>query len=778
MAIDLNQSSYIELRDIIKKRIGSVVFWVGSGISSPYGLPTWNELKEKLIKELDKKIENIDENDIEKLTKKKDGVLASPNNWIAFERLKKALGKTTYNSRIRELLSHPQKESDLYKRIWSLGISGMINLNIDKLASIGFQNVFNNNVLSSFAGNSIDKYCHTINNPNKFLLNLHGNLEDTSSWVFTHNELKELMESDAYTSFLDAVIISKTIVFIGISADDVSTGGHIEKFVKKEINLSQHFWITNRRDLKTDEWAEKTGIHLIKYKNEKNHSEILELLSDISNYKPKEQDAPVVVSKTNDTKYDDLPSPKDLLKEEDAEIIRLYLNEEASRIFNSNKINPYDEFSDFIKKYDQALHRAWYTSINEPDNELLGYTLIEEKHNGNFGDVFKAKDDLGNSLAIKLLQNSVRKKEEYIQGFRRGIKSMKILNKHNIDGMAKLIDASEIPAIIIMDWINGSNLKEVVQQNQLTNDIDFLSFFIKLTKIINSAHLLPENVLHRDIRPTNIMIGWHDGELDLNDIHVLDFDLAWYKSSIESKEVSFSIGNGYLAPEQLVSNSNISTINAAVDSFGVGMTLFFVICGKDPQPSQQKHSDWYELLNKYSRKYFSRSNWKSMGNRMGRLVRNCTMNTQSKRWDFSQIIDELKRLKIAALKPNKVLSCDLIAEEICFRSRYKDEYEWDEDKLKAIIKVLSGTEIEVIGNENTRSIDITFNWVSVNNLKSKTRSNAKSYIEYLISKNFTNIEENIQSNQLCISASISSSNVSQNYKKYAEVISTLSSFFI
>jgi serine/threonine protein kinase len=777
MSIDLKQSSYIELRSIIKERTSSVIFWVGSGISAFEGMPSWDGLKKNLIRALDSKIKISDDNRKKILLKKKNSILKLNNNWICFERLCKALGKTTYRSTIKRRLNTKDPSSNIYQKIWNLEISGMINSNIDKLALVGHNNAFKNTAVINFVGKSIKSYLHVLNNPNKFLLNIHGDYEDVNSWVFTYSELKELMESKAYNDFIKASILSKTIVFLGISADDVSSGGHIAKLSKQGYVLNTHYWITDRCDTKTDKWAEESGIQLIKYNTDGDHKEIYEIIDDLSAYIPQDETAPVVYSNQKDA-GDTLPEPNELQREE-AELIRLFLNKEAVRIFKSNKDNPYEEFAKFTLKYDEAIHRSWYTTVHEPNNEILGFKLTKEvSHNGLFGQVYKALDKDGEFCAIKILHNQVRKREEYIQGFRRGIKSMKILNNSDIEGMVKLLDASEIPALIVMEWVDGINLYDAVTKGKVNDSNRFLEVVLKLSEIVNRAHRLPERVLHRDIRPTNIMIKWKDDELDFSEIIVLDFDLAWYKSSIESKEIDFKISNGYLAPEQISNIKKVSTRSAAVDSFGLGMTMFFILNKDDPLPSQQKHDDWQKAIFRVSSNFFRSCKWKSAGKRIARLIINCTKQNQHERWDFSQILSELKRLKIAIESPNKIKSTDLIVEEIIFRSSYKESYEWDEDNLKATIIPISNEKIELLSDESNRSINILIQWTNPTSSTRKKLSKhihqaAENIINLLLKNNWKLIQNDKDNNQIVIKAQLKIKLIRGDYNKYASSISDI-----
>ena len=72
--------------------------------SSSAGLPTWSSLKQKLLKSLKNKIETLADNDKNRLLSKYSGINNETNYWIAFERLKNALGQTTYRDTIRDTL--------------------------------------------------------------------------------------------------------------------------------------------------------------------------------------------------------------------------------------------------------------------------------------------------------------------------------------------------------------------------------------------------------------------------------------------------------------------------------------------------------------------------------------------------------------------------------------------------------------------------------------------------------------------------------------------------
>ena len=267
----------------------------------------------------------------------------------------------------------------------------------------------------------------------------------------------------------------RTLVFIGISADDLAAGGHLAKLRDLGTRIGPHFWITDRRDKSTDDWAEAAGIQVIRYPNDDGlHAELSTILTDLLTHVPIDQEElqPVVSAHvTADTDSAVLPLPSELVRETPQTIRRL-LSKHVKQILESheNDAEKYRDYATFCKAYDRAIHTAWYVSSQPPDNRLFDYSIIEETGKGAFGTVYRA-DKGDQQVAIKVLHESVRSNTEMLQSFRRGIRSMNILSKHRINGVVPYLDASEIPAFVVMEFVEGASLKELVERTALITGV-------------------------------------------------------------------------------------------------------------------------------------------------------------------------------------------------------------------------------------------------------------------------------------------------------------------
>ncbi len=173
--------------------------------------------------------------------------------------------------------------------------------------------------------------------------------------------------------------------------------------------------------------------------------------------------------------------------------------------------------------------------------------------------------------------------------------------------------------------------------------------------------------------------------------------------------------SGFLAPEQAQLTRSASTRNALVDSFGLGMTLFFLRTGKEPQYLQHKHRDWQRTLHESIGRYKC-SSWHSLPERFARLIEYSTQDVQVKRWDMSQIEGELEQLRQAEREPEAVQSARLWTEELAARTIASLgtglSYEWDPDRVMASIEFPSGINFSIIARETEHKVEARIAWLS------------------------------------------------------------------
>lgn len=624
--------------------------------------------------------------------------------------LKEHLGDASYKSVIKEAL-HAAPRATVptgYTNFWKLRPAGLLNLNLDRIATRAFLEERGVAAIAEFNSRSVAQYTHVLRDPSPFIYNLHGQLDDVASWVFTADDLKGLQQNDAYKMFIQAIALTATIIIVGASADDVAVGGHLEALSRLDIDFGSHYWITPRTDFATDRWAESVGLQVIRYGViAGGHGELDELFADLISFVPPEPAAAAPVSLKEAPDGDTLLDPSVMAKQ-DPEVTRLALNSHAVNLLSADTPQAFANYEQFCQDYDRAIYNSWYVTTEAPDNVLLGYTLTRQAAQGAFGTVYEAYSPTGDRVALKLLLNEVRKKSSYLQSFRRGVKSMRILNTRHVTGMVPYHQASEIPAFVVMDWVDGPNLREAVDAAKVNGWWDILRVSVSLAGVIRSAHGLPERVLHRDIRPANVMLqgAWTSDEWKLV---VLDFDLSWHRGAYEHSVVHNAGTTGYLAPEQIERVASTSTQHASVDAFAIGMTMYFMVARRDPVPDQHRHTMWEDIVQQACSSIQCKA-WHSLPARYARAIIDATRDRQADRLDVSQIEGEASRLLECLTNHEAIRDADLLAEEVAARTDALQGYRWEANRECATSQLASGVRLEIDADKSHRRIHCRLVW--------------------------------------------------------------------
>lgn len=326
---------------------------------------------------------------------------------------------------------------------------------------------------------------------------------------------------------------------------------------------------------------------------------------------------------------------------------------------------------------------------------------------------------------------------------------------------------------------SGYSLKNAIDSQQIKEWREILLLLCEVSSIIATAHGLPERVLHRDIRPPNIMLRGYDYNTDDWSVCVLDFDLAFHKGANEVSIQPSSDTNGFLAPEQIERQSKFTTRSALVDSYGMGMLIYYVIARRTPKPEQSLHADWHNTL---KREIIAKKceEWQSLPFRIARIIERCTRYNQSQRLDMTQIHGALFKLRRALLSNKSVNDGELLAEELAPRIAYKlgiiDALVWDEDRLQAHIQRYSGENLSVRVNSEDITVlacwhnDGTAKYDNVRHSMNDSTTAAKSKF----SKNgFNDIKTSIEATGAMIDLTLTNTQVRLKMNLLADLISSI-----
>ncbi|MBN8417797.1 MAG: protein kinase [Verrucomicrobia bacterium] len=205
-----------------------------------------------------------------------------------------------------------------------------------------------------------------------------------------------------------------------------------------------------------------------------------------------------------------------------------------------------------------------------------GYTGFRFIDRGGMGAVYSAmQTSLERRVAVKILPPDLGRDALFVDGFHREARLLARLQHPNIVAVYDFGRNSLGHLFIVMEYVNGTSLFEILKHEQLPLP-RVLGIVAQVCEALQFAH--DHGVIHRDIKPTNILI---DGRAS---VRVADFGLAklMQAESTTTAQTRSSMIMGtpvYAAPEQ---RRLSTTVDHRADIFSVGVTLYEMITGHFP----------------------------------------------------------------------------------------------------------------------------------------------------------------------------------------------------
>ncbi|MEM7455191.1 MAG: serine/threonine-protein kinase [Planctomycetota bacterium] len=237
------------------------------------------------------------------------------------------------------------------------------------------------------------------------------------------------------------------------------------------------------------------------------------------------------------------------------------------------------EISD--KKLAAQMVRMEFLTPYQADQLLTGrtkltlgpYVITAWIGQGGMGQVFKGIHNvLGRESAIKVLPLH-KSTEESIRNFEREIRAQAKLDHPNL---VRAFDAGRDGRVhyLVVEYVPGTDLRRLVRTKGKLSVQQAANIIKQSAEGLAHAH--QKNLIHRDIKPGNILVT-QDGVAKLSDL-----GLAFHLNDPNDPRIGKIVGTAdYLSPEQIRTPMDVTEVS---DIYSLGCTLYYAITGKVPFP--------------------------------------------------------------------------------------------------------------------------------------------------------------------------------------------------
>lgn len=305
---------------------------------------------------------------------------------------------------------------------------------------------------------------------------------------------------------------------------------------------------------------------------------------------------------------------------------------------------------DRVPADDQSETRAQQNSeVNTPAGtgaaksrkvKQLGDFKIEKKlGQGGMGEVYLAHQiSLDRRVALKTLSKELAKQEDFVKRFQREARSMARLDHPNAVKVYAVDSVSGIHFAAI-EFIDGQSMQNWMNQLGKLSVGDALHIILASADALQAAH--QQNLIHRDIKPDNILVTSNGV------VKVADFGLA---KALDDEDVSMTqSGTGlgtplYMAPEQA---RNAKYVDHRSDIYALGTTLYYFVTGELPF----RGDSTLELIMAKEKGIFTSAKKHNphVTERMGLMIdKMIAKDPQLRYTDYAQLINDLEGLGLVS----------------------------------------------------------------------------------------------------------------------------------
>jgi len=211
---------------------------------------------------------------------------------------------------------------------------------------------------------------------------------------------------------------------------------------------------------------------------------------------------------------------------------------------------------------------------------IEGYVIGEMLGSGGMGTVFRASHlDTGRVVAVKVLHPELLEEPLIVARFRREAKNASRLGHPHVGSVYELVQANDGGLMMVLEYVEGEPLTSLITM-PLPPDRVF-TVIAQLLRGLEHAHAA--GLIHRDLKPDNILVEWRNGR---DHARIIDFGISILRNPTDTDSSARLTGTGlvlgtppYMAPEQARGEIDI---DHRADLYSVGMIAWEMLAGMLP----------------------------------------------------------------------------------------------------------------------------------------------------------------------------------------------------
>ncbi|HLU65773.1 MAG TPA: serine/threonine-protein kinase, partial [Kofleriaceae bacterium] len=254
------------------------------------------------------------------------------------------------------------------------------------------------------------------------------------------------------------------------------------------------------------------------------------------------------------------------------------------------------------------------------------YELLEKVGQGGMAVVYRGLDTaLRREVAVKVLHRHLADHKEARERFEREAQAVAKLRHENILEIFDFSGTSSDESYIVTEFIDGQTLKEFITEHEIKYPEIGAMITVQVCRALGHAHSL--GVLHRDVKPENIMIR-SDGVVKLTDFGIAQM-LDHHRLTVTGQLLG---SPAYMAPEHVEGGK----LDFRTDVFAAGIVLYQLSTGELPFRGKNPH----EILKRIAECTYvdPRQVNPLVGNELGAIIKKCLARDKDDRYaDVSQM---------------------------------------------------------------------------------------------------------------------------------------------